>query len=194
MDGGGSTTIGVTYPGGESLEVVNRPSDGSQRANSTAIFLTTELQPTGELDSYYVTPSDGMLLAGASVQLTATGLDDHYYPTQGREVEWYVEGGDGRVDETGLFTAGRESGTCQVVADDGRHSGAATLTTVRTPDEITLTDEATGAALTALNLDPGAQVELKASAFYRKLSLTAQDECFTWQADPAESMRECARW
>lgn len=185
MDGGGSTTIGVTYPDGSSMEVVNSPSDGSQRANSTAIFLTTELQPTGELDSYYVTPTDNLLLSGATVQLSASGLDTHYYPTSGYEVEWEVTEGGGAVDENGLFTAGTESGTSRVTADDGYASGTVSITTVSTPDSITLSDESTGAAVTSLNLDPGGQMDLKASASYRGLDLTAQDTCFTWTADPA---------
>ena len=185
MDGGGSTTIGVTYPDGSSMEVVNSPSDGSQRANSTAIFLTTELQPTGELDSYYVTPTDNLLLSGAAVQLSASGLDTHYYPTSGYEVEWEVTEGGGAVDENGLFTAGTESGTSRVTADDGYASGTVSITTVSTPDSITLSDESTGAAVTSLNLDPGGQMDLKASASYRSLDLTAQDTCFTWTADPA---------
>ena len=185
MDGGGSTTIGVTYPDGSSMEVVNSPSDGSQRANSTAIFLTTELQPTGELDSYYVTPTDNLLLSGAAVQLSASGLDTHYYPTSGYEVEWEVTEGGGAVDENGLFTAGTESGTSRVTADDGYASGTVSITTVSTPDSITLSDESTGAAVPSLNLDPGGQMDLKASASYRSLDLTAQDTCFTWTADPA---------
>ena len=185
MDGGGSTTIGVTYPDGSSMEVVNSPSDGSQRANSTAIFLTTELQPTGELDSYYVTPTDNLLLSGATVQLSASGLDTHYYPTSGYEVEWEVTEGGGTVDENGLFTAGTESGTSRVTAADGYASGTVSITTVSTPDSITLSDESTGAAVTSLNLDPGGQMDLKASASYRSLDLTAQDTCFTWTADPA---------
>lgn len=185
MDGGGSTTIGVTYPDGSSMEVVNSPSDGSQRANSTAIFLATELQPTGELDSYYVTPTDNLLLSGATVQLSASGLDTHYYPTSGYEVEWEVTEGGGTVDENGLFTAGTESGTSRVTADDGYASGTVSITTVSTPDSITLSGESTGAAVTSLNLDPGGQMDLKASASYRSLDLTAQDTCFTWTADPA---------
>ena len=184
MDGGGSTTIGVTYPDQEGMQVVNKPSDGSQRKNSTAIFLTTGLQPTGELASYYVTPSDSILLSGATVQLSATGLDTSYFPTSGGGVSWSVSSGGGTVDETGLFTAGAESGFAQVTATDGSASGTGYITTVRTPDEITLTNEATGAAVASLNLDPGGQVDLKASASYRKLALTAQDTCFTWSADP----------
>lgn len=180
MDGGGSTTIGVTYPDQNGMQVVNKPSDGAQRSNSTAIFLTTTLQPTGQLAGYYVTPSDKMLLAGAQVQLSAAGLDSSYYLTQGNPVGWSVTSGGGAVSETGLYTAGTESGFSQVTASDGLYTGTAYLTTVRTPDSISLSNESTGAAVTSLNLDPGQQVDLKASAVYRKLALTAQDTCFTW--------------
>ena len=180
MDGGGSTTIGVTYPDQNGMQVVNKPSDGAQRSNSTAIFLTTTLQPTGQLAGYYITPSDKMLLAGAQVQLSAAGLDSSYYLTQGNPVGWSVTSGGGAVSETGLYTAGTESGFSQVTASDGLYTGTAYLTTVKTPDSISLSNESTGAAVTSLNLDPGQQVDLKASAVYRKLALTAQDTCFTW--------------
>ncbi|OUO17291.1 phosphodiester glycosidase family protein [Flavonifractor sp. An4] len=183
MDGGGSTTIGATYPDTNGMQVVNRPSDGSQRSNSTAIFLTTTLQPTGELDSYYVTPTDSMLLSGATVQLSATGLDTNYYPTTGNTVSWSVSDGGGTVNESGLFTAGSKSGFYQVTATDGTHSGTAYLTTVATPDTITISNESTGSKVTSLNLNPGQQIDLKASATYRTLALTAQDTCFTWSMD-----------
>ena len=180
MDGGGSTTIGVTYPDKSGMQVVNKPSDGAQRSNSTAIFLTTTLQPTGQLAGYYVTPSDQMLLSGAQVQLSATGLDTSYYTTAGNPVSWSVTSGGGAVSESGLYTAGTESGFSQVTASDGTYSGTAYLTTVKTPDSISITNESTGASVTSLNLNPGGQVNLKANAVYRKLSLTAQDTCFTW--------------
>ena len=183
MDGGGSTTIGVTYPSADGMQVVNKPSDGAQRSNSTAIFLTTDLQPTGELDSYYVTPTDAMLLSGATVQLSATGLDTNYYPTDGGTVSWSVSDGGGTVSESGLFTAGSKSGSFQITASDGEHTGTAYLTTVATPDTITISNESTGAKLTALNLNPGQQIDLKASAAYRTLALNAQDTCFTWSLD-----------
>ena len=93
---------------------------------------------------------------------------------------WSVTSGGGSVSETGLYTAGTESGFSQVTASDGLYTGTAYLTTVKTPDSISLSNESTGAAVTSLNLDPGQQVDLKASAVYRKLALTAQDTCFTW--------------
>ena len=185
LDGGGSTTLGATYPGQTGMQVVTSPSGGAQRANSTAIFLTTTLQPTGALSSYYVTPTDTMILAGSSIPLTATGLDTSYYPTASGAVSWSVTSGGGTVDGSGVYTAGTESGFAQVTATDGGASGTAYLTVVKTPDSISLTNEATGGALTALGVDPGEQVDLKATAVYKKLALYAQDTAFTWTADPA---------
>ena len=186
MDGGGSTTIGATTPETNGMQIVNRPSDGSQRANSTAIFLTTDLKPSGELAGYYVTSEDDILLSGATTQLSASGLDSNYYVMQGsEELTWTVSGGGGTVSDSGLYTAGGESGSWLVTASDGAYSGSATLTTVATPDDITITNQATGAKVTALHLDPGQQIDLKAGASYRSLSLTAQDSCFTWSLDSA---------
>ena len=183
MDGGGSTTIGVTYPGQSGMQVVNKPSDGTQRKNSTAIFLTTTLQPTGELGSYAISPTDAMVLSGATLQMTASGLDTNYYSTYANPVTWSATGGT--VNENGLFTAGSQSGFYQVTATDGAVSGTAYITTVSTPESIRLTNAATGSTVTALNLDPGEQVDLTATAIYRKMALVSQDSCFTWAADPA---------
>ncbi len=185
MDGGGSTTIGAAYPDGEGMQIVNRPSDGSQRSNSTAIFLTTNLEPTGVVGSYYVTPTDDMVLAGASVQLSAAGVDTGYYPTTGNPVTWSVSQGGGTVSATGLYTAGHESGTYLVTASDGTASGSAWMTVVQTPATLTVKNQSTGKQVTALSLEPGQQVDLTASATYRTLALTAQDSCFTWTLDPS---------
>lgn len=183
MDGGGSTNLGVTWPGQSSLQIVGRPSDGSQRANSTAIFLTTRMEPTGNLSSYYVTPTDAMLLAGSTLQLSAAGLDSAFYPTSGGYVDWSVPEGGGSINSGGLFTAGSESGFSVVSASDGWGNGSAYITTVKTPDSISVLNEATGAAVSALNLDPGEQLDLTASAVYRKLALVAQDTSFVWSTD-----------
>ena len=186
LDGGGSTTIGATAPDGDKLGVLNKPSDGSQRANSVALFLTTDLKPTGELGSFYVTPSEALVLSGTQVQLTATPVDTSYYAMDTTvPVTWSIRNGDGSVDTNGLFTAGGESGTTQVTATSGTASGYTTMTVVKKPDSITLSSEASGAAITSLNLEPGGTMDLKASSVYRKLAVTSQDTCYTWTLDPA---------
>ena len=150
-----------------------------------AVFLTTRLQPTGTLGSFYVTPTDSLLLAGASVQLTSTALDTAYYPmTLDGEVTYFIYSGDGTVSTTGVFTAGSESGKSQVTASYGNATGVANIAVVKTPDKISVSNEATGAAVTSLNLSPGQKVSLKASATYRNMALTSQDTCYTWSVTP----------
>lgn len=184
LDGGGSTTIGATYPDGSGLGVINKPSDGSQRANSVALFLTTDLKPSGVLAGAYVTPGEGLLLSGAKVQLSATGLDSNYYTMQVSETpSWSVENGDGMVSTSGVFTAGGSSGVTKVAAAYGSVTGSTAITVINAPDGISLVNAGTGAAVAALALDPNAQVDLTAAASYKGLALTSQDDCFTWSLD-----------
>jgi hypothetical protein len=56
---------------------------------------------------------------------------------------------------------------------------------IETPDTILLSDERTGTPVTSLVLSPGQTVDLKATAVYKKLALTAQDTCFVWTAEGA---------
>lgn len=186
LDGGGSTTIGATYPDGNGMGVINKPSDGSQRANSVAIFLTTDLKPSGELAGLYVTPNEGLLLSGAKVTLNATGLDSHYYTMPLTDTPgWSVQNGDGMVSATGVFTAGGSNGVTQVTAAQGGFTGSAAITVVSKPDKIRVLDSATGTEISLVALDPNTKMDLTASAIYRGLALTSQDECFTWSLDSA---------
>ncbi len=186
LDGGGSTTIGATYPDGGSMGSINKPADGAERSNSVALFLTTGLIPSGTLAGIYVTPNDNFLLTGAKLPLKAQGLDSNYY-TMGlpEQVSWSVENGDGSVSADGVFTAGGTSGVTRVTAAAGNVTGSAAVTVVNHPDKITLVDAATGNAVTALSLDPNGKADLNAAAFYKNLGLTSQDTCFTWTIDPA---------
>ena len=185
MDGGGSTTMVATMPLNTASEILNKPSDGSPRAVSTALFLLSDLKASGVLDHFYLTPYDSMLLSGATVPLTVNPMDSAYYPmTYGGVLSWSINNGDGLVSADGVFTASGESGTAQVVATGGGVSGTAYMTVVSTPDSIALSLEG-GAAITALSLEPNQSMDLKANAVYKKLPLTSQDPCYTWTLDPA---------
>ncbi len=185
LDGGGSTTIGAAYPDG-SLNLINKPSDGSQRANSVAVFLTTDLKPSGEQTGLYVTPNEGFLLSGAKLPLNAAGLDSHYYTMPLTAApDWAVRSGDGAVSPEGVFTAGKSAGVAQVEAAQGGFTGSTAITVVNRPDQLKVLEGATKKELTLLALDPGATVDLTASAIYRGLLLGSQDDCFTWSVDSA---------
>ena len=186
LDGGGSTTIGATMPGNSSMEILNVPSGGSQRAVTNGIFLVSDLKPTGTLDHFYVTPYDSIVLSGAQVSLRATAMDQNGFTlSDSGSVAWSIRNGDGLVDVSGIFTAGSESSTTLVTASSGNAEGSASVTVVKTPDSISLSNESTGAPITSLALSPLQSVDLKASAVYKKIALTSQDTCYVWTADPS---------
>ncbi len=184
LDGGGSTTLGITTPGQNAMAVVNSPSDGSERANSTAIFLTTELSATGVPAYLQVEPGDALLLAGASLPLKAYQVDTGYRTIGTVDDVIYRVSGGGSIAGS-VFTAGQESGTTTVTAVQGRLTGTAVITTVRTPDEIAVTNEKTGGTVRALALAPGESVSLQAASFWRKLPLQSQDTDYIWRCDEA---------
>lgn len=186
LDGGGSTTMVAAMPDQDAAQLINQPSGGTQRAVTNGIFLVSELEPTGELDHYYVTPYDSIVLSGTQVPLTATPVDTSGYAfSDSSNITWSISNGDGLVDADGVFTAGSESGATQVTASSSRAEGSATITVVKTPDSISLTNEETGAPVTSLALDPLQTVDLKATSVYRKITLTSQDNCYTWTAEPS---------
>lgn len=181
MDGGGSTTAGATYPDGSSMQLISKPSDGSQRAVSTAIFMTTTQTATGTLAHLQVSPSGSMVLAGSSLWLSATGLDTNYYPTALTDQPVYeIQSGGGSVTTGGYFTAGTDSGKTWVTASLGGATGATCLTVHNTVDSISVVNESTGAALTSLNARQGWQVDLTAVAKYKSCTLSSTDTAFQW--------------
>lgn len=182
MDGGGSTTFGAALPGGESFSVLNRPSDGSQRAVTNALFLVADQAAPDRAESLALSPSDAILLAGSRLELAAAGVDvlgQAVTRYDADEVDYDLPRQAGSVAE-GVLTAGIQAGTYTLEAEADKLTGSALITVVSTPDKITVRNEATGAALSSLALEPGETLDLTASAVYRNLSLTCQDESFTW--------------
>ena len=80
LDGGGSTTMVSTYPDYGSSSIINKPSDGTPRAVSNAVFLLSNLSPTNQPGSLYVTPKSLTLLPGATTQCTVSAMDTGWYP------------------------------------------------------------------------------------------------------------------
>lgn len=184
LDGGGSTTLGLTTPAQETMSVVNRPSDGAERKNSTAIFLTTDLAATGEPMGLQVEPGDAILLSGTALPLEAYQVDTGYrLMGLAQNVEYTASGGGEIVDDT--FLAGPESGYVTISALQGELKGEASLTIIRTPDEILVTNEETGSTVGILALEPGESVPLQAASAWRKLNIRSQDSCYTWGCDEA---------
>lgn len=80
LDGGGSTTFAVREEGETQAEVVNNPSDGSERKVINGLGVTTS--PTGELAKLKVTPSSDKVLVGQPVTFDVLGLDANDNPIE----------------------------------------------------------------------------------------------------------------
>lgn len=186
FDGGGSTTFGTTGALESSFALQNKPSEGSQRAVTNALFFVSDAQATGALGSVYISPQSALMLSGARQALSGWGVDTGYYPLGSRldDVTYTVTDGPGRM-EGDTFVAGSERGAATVTArTSSGATGTARMTVVATPDVIRVTDAATGQTVTSLNLDPGQSVDLNAAATWYKLELLADDGCFTWAVSP----------
>ncbi len=180
LDGGGSTSLGVTMPDDPSLELVNSPSDGSERANSTCFLLVSNTQPSGILGSFHVKPYDALLLCGASIPISAIALDTNYHTMDyNGSLTYAIHNGDGVISSDGLFTAGGEASTCTVSVSADNASGEATVTVIKTPSTVHLEDTS-GKKVTSLTVAPNTLIDLTAVATYRNLELTAQNTCFQW--------------
>lgn len=182
LDGGGSTTLGATGTLDSAFGVLNKPSDGIQRKNTSAVFLTTELERTGEPAYLQIEPGDALMLSGAVLPLVTYRVDTGYRIMGAASSVEYDPQGGGSV-ESGAFLAGETDALTTLVARQGDLTGQATITTIRTPDAIEVTNETTGGKVLNLTLDPGEQVSLRSEALWRNLTLQSRDENYLWACD-----------
>ena len=74
LDGGGSTTLGATLPGRQKFELLNHPSQTGRKLNN-CIFLVARDGDTGMDPGFYLSSDTQVVLAGASLNVSAAGYD-----------------------------------------------------------------------------------------------------------------------
>ena len=182
LDGGGSTAVGVMYPGYTVGSTVNSPSDGKLRNCANFIFLarpvsTVAAQPQ-HLHLYPVSGTN--VLPGAQITLTtkATGAD--YQATDlPSDVAYSTNGG---TIENGVLTV---SGTARVGAltvstASGALQTSATYNVLTGVTGITLKKAGEKNNLKTLRLAGGTAVDLNAEATYAGMTVRSTDRSFTW--------------
>jgi len=127
MDGGGSTTMAVRLPGDPEVSVVNRPSDGRERAVANSLVVVSSA-PTGPLALIGVTPATASLWQGEVTTFTAKGQDAAYNAVELGlgEVAWGIAG-PGTINVAGRYSATAE-GAATVTATARGVQGIATVT------------------------------------------------------------------
>ncbi len=74
LDGGGSTTFISKPAGSDELQLINRPSDGSERSISSGLIIASTAAPTDKFDSAVLTAESEYVTPGSTVKISATGV------------------------------------------------------------------------------------------------------------------------
>lgn len=146
LDGGGSATYAAKIEGSDALKVRNSPSDGAEREVSSSILVVSTAEATGVFDHAALTPNNELYTPGYEVQFEAHGVDTAGFPAQIPQGATWALAKDsenmGKIDaESGLFTAGKETGFVTVeLRVDGKTAGTTTIE-IATPDHIYFNSE-----------------------------------------------------
>lgn len=180
MDGGGSTTAGVTLPGDTTFGLINDPADGAQRPCANFLFFVRETALAGSAARLHLYPYDGAVLPGGQVELTVKATDADYRAAQvPAGVTLSASGGT----VSGMTFTASAPGTARVTAAAGGISGSVDIQVVQTPTDMTVLDSATGREVKELLLEVGGLLDLTAEAEYLGMELAARDTSFTWQVE-----------
>ncbi len=184
LDGGGSTQIAAQLPGSENSILMNKPSDGKERKVSTFFFFKNTAKKTGVAELLHLYPKNSYVLTGASLDLEVKATDAGFHPAPlPSNIEFFVEEGkNSTVTSSGKFTA-HDSWLVNVYAKTGDIQTSVAITCLDTPTDIRINNEATGKSVNSLNLMPGSNVNLTASAYGGYNKLVAADTNFIWQTE-----------
>lgn len=180
LDGGGSTCLGVTYPGTKDFSTVNVPSSGAQRPCANFLFFVRPVVEAGSAVRLHVYPHDAALLPGGSVQLTVAATDENWQAA--------VVPGDVTLSAVGgtlsghVFTADAV-GTAVITAAGSGIRGSASVKVIASPTAITAARTGSGKPLQTLTITAGTTVDLDAAADYLGVPISAADRSFRWAVD-----------
>lgn len=188
LDGGGSTAIGGVYPGANRFEVINSPSDGTQRLCANYIFLRDSRKPTGI--PYFVRFVD----AANKNYLSGTELEVKYdliYDTNGyaiekpKSLEYSVvnNGAESQISENGALSFEGSGESTVVLYVDGIKMTGFTYGVFDEPDNLHFYDEAQNKEIGEIYLKQGEEYEMnfKAVPYANGTELFSEDECFEWK-------------
>jgi exopolysaccharide biosynthesis protein len=178
LDGGGSTTATLRYPGYDTLTTVNSPSDGKQRKCANFIFFTMPTETAGETALLHLYPAQAVALPNATIQYSVRASDANYRTTSVPSGINY-ETDNGTVTTDALFTAGTP-GTSTITASTDSAIGTATVTVIESPTAISILRSGSVVSGSSIQIADGATVDLSATAAYSGFTVYASDRSFTW--------------
>ncbi len=183
LDGGGSTSISIQFPGDNQASLVNKPSDKKERKVSTFFSFLNNSKATGEIAQLHLYPKSNYVLTGASVQLSSSATDSGFHPVALSEINYSVEDGkESTISRSGLFTA-KDTGKVTVYAESKGIQTSLQITCLDTPTSIKIFNSSTGKEVNELILDADESITFSAEAYGGFNKLIADADNFKWSAD-----------
>lgn len=181
LDGGGSTSYVVQFPGDNLVELVNSPSDGKLRSVSNFIFLKNNQKPTGKLNKITVYPLTSNVLVGETIQITAKGSDTAFYSADIPNIKYSLDKNTSNtITQNGVFTA-NENGVATVYAKSGTIEGKTKITCIENPTNISV--KKNGSQIDSITINREESISLTAEAYAGYNKLVTSEKSFTWWCD-----------
>ena len=178
LDGGGSTTAALRYPGYDALTTVNKPSGGQQRACANFIVFTMPTAPAGETALLHLYPAQAVALPNAVIRYAVRATDADYRTTAvPGSIEYTASSGS--ITEEGVYTAG-SVGVASVTAGSGAASGTAQVSVIASPASISIKNGASDVTGKTISVGYGKTVDLTAAAVWSGFPVYCSDRSFTW--------------
>ena len=120
-DGGGSSSFVSKREGETGLTMRSVPSDGAERPTINSVVIVSNAKATGEFDHANLACAYDYVAPGATVTVTADGIDGGGYPVDvPADAAWQLSDETMGTVENGVFTAGSTEGqvTVQLVYND----------------------------------------------------------------------------
>lgn len=125
LDGGGSTTYASRPEGSDAIEVINRPSDGSERSISSGLIIASTAVPSNAFDHVTMNASDEYVTPGTSTEVTVAGVSSSGSAADiPGDLTYTVTNG---TYANGVLTAGEAGDVVLTAVHGGREVGSLTI-------------------------------------------------------------------
>ena len=125
LDGGGSTTYASRPEGSDKVEVINRPSDGSERSISSGLIIASTAVPSNTFDRVTMNAEDEYVTVGTSTKVTVAGVSPSGSSAEiPADIAYTVVNG---TYENGVLTATAVGDVVLTATYNGKEVGSVTI-------------------------------------------------------------------
>ena len=125
LDGGGSTTYASRPEGSDKIEIINRPSDGSERSISSGLMIASTAVPSNTFDHVTMNAAAEYVTPGTSTEITVAGVSPSGSSAEiPGDISYNVVNGS---YENGVLTAGAAGDVVLTAVHGGKEVGSVTI-------------------------------------------------------------------